>query len=44
MLTDNMSGTLAADAKRGIIRPRRPIQGGLTVGGQPIPEGGPAQN
>ena len=29
------------DAKRGIIRPRRPIQGGLTVGGQPIPEGGP---
>jgi hypothetical protein len=35
---------LAADAKRGIIRPRRPIQGGLTVGGQAIPEGGPAQN
>jgi hypothetical protein len=29
------------DAKKGIIRPRRPIQGGLTVGGQPIPEGGP---
>jgi arylsulfatase len=29
------------DAKRGIIRPRRPIQGALTVGGQPIPEGGP---
>ena len=24
-----------------IIRPRRPIQGGLTVGSQPIPEGGP---
>jgi hypothetical protein len=35
---------LAADAKRGIVRPRRPIQGGLTVGGQPIPEGGPTQN
>ena len=33
-----------ACAKRGIIRPRRPIQGGLTVGGQPIPEAGPAQN
>jgi len=32
---------LEADAKKGIIRPRRPIQGGLTVGGQPIPEGGP---
>jgi hypothetical protein len=32
---------LEEDAKRGIIRPRRPIQGGLTVGGQPIPEGGP---
>jgi len=29
------------DAKKGIIRPRRPIQGGLTVGGQPIPESGP---
>ena len=29
------------DAKRGIVRPRRPIQGALTVGGQPIPEGGP---
>jgi hypothetical protein len=29
------------DARRGIVRPRRPIQGGLTVGGQPIPEGGP---
>jgi len=27
------------DAKRGIIRPRRPIQGALTVGGQPIPAG-----
>jgi hypothetical protein len=35
---------VAADAKRGITRARRPIQGGLTVGGQPIPEGGPAQN
>jgi hypothetical protein len=32
---------LEADAKKGIIRPRRPIQGGLTVGGQPIPESGP---
>jgi hypothetical protein len=32
---------LEEDAKRGIIRPRRPIQGGLTVGGQPIPEDGP---
>jgi hypothetical protein len=32
---------LEEDARRGIIRPRRPIQGGLTVGGQPIPEGGP---
>ena len=32
---------VAADAKRGIVRARRPIQGGLTVGGQPIPEGGP---
>jgi hypothetical protein len=29
------------DAKKGIIRQRRPIQGGLTVGGQPIPESGP---
>ena len=29
---------LADDAKRGIIRPRRPIQGGLTVGGQPVPQ------
>jgi hypothetical protein len=35
---------VAADARRGIVRARRPIQGGLTVGGQPIPEGGPAQN
>ena len=32
---------LEEDAKRGIVRPRRPIHGGLTVGGQPIPEGGP---
>jgi hypothetical protein len=32
---------LEEDAKRGIVRPRRPIQGGLTVGGQPMPEGGP---
>jgi hypothetical protein len=29
---------LEEDAKRGIVRPRRPIQGGLTVGGQPIPD------
>lgn len=29
------------DARGGIVRPRRPIQGGLTVGGQPIPESGP---
>jgi hypothetical protein len=29
------------DARKGIVRPRRPIQGGLTVGGQPIPESGP---
>jgi hypothetical protein len=27
------------DAKRGIIRPRKPIQG-LTIGGSPLPEGG----
>ncbi len=32
---------LEEDARKGIIRPRRPIQGGLTVGGQPIPESGP---
>lgn len=31
---------LEEDARRGIIRPRRPIQGGLTVAGQPIPEDG----
>ena len=29
---------LAEDAKRGIVRPRRPIQGALTVGGQPVPQ------
>jgi len=29
------------DRQKGIIRARRPIQGGLTVGGQPIPESGP---
>jgi len=29
---------LADDARRGIVRPRRPIQGGLSVGGQPIPD------
>jgi hypothetical protein len=27
---------LEEDAKKGIIRPRRPIQGELGVGGQPI--------
>ncbi len=27
------------DRRRGIVRPRRPIQGGLGVGGQPIAEG-----
>ena len=32
---------LEEDAKKGINRPRRAIQGGLTVGGQPIPESGP---
>jgi hypothetical protein len=32
---------LDEDRQKGIIRPRRPIQGGLTVGGQPIPESGP---
>jgi hypothetical protein len=30
-----------ADAARGIIRPRRPVQDGLGVGGQPIGEAGP---
>ena len=30
---------LEADRKKGIIRERRPIQGGLGVGGQPISEG-----
>jgi hypothetical protein len=29
---------LEEDAKKGIIRPRRPIQGELGVGGQPIPQ------
>jgi len=32
---------LEEDRRSGIIRPRRPVQGGLTVGGQPIPEDGP---
>jgi hypothetical protein len=32
---------VAADLKRGIIRPRRPVQDGLGVGGQPIGEAGP---
>ena len=31
---------LEEDAKNGIIRPRRPIQGELTVGGAPIGEQG----
>jgi len=30
-----------ADLQRGVIRPRRPVQDGLGVGGQPIGEGGP---
>jgi hypothetical protein len=30
---------LEADRLKGIIRPRRPVQGGLGVGGQPIAEG-----
>ena len=32
---------LESDLKRGIIRPRRPVQDGLGVGGQPIGEAGP---
>jgi hypothetical protein len=32
---------LEADREKGIIRPRRPVQGGLGVGGQPVSEGGP---
>jgi hypothetical protein len=32
---------VAADLERGIIRPRRPVQDGLGVGGQPIGETGP---
>jgi len=32
---------VAADFKRGIIRPRRPVQDGLGVGGQLLGEGGP---
>ena len=32
---------VAADLKRGIIRPRRPVQDGLGVGGQPVGESGP---
>ena len=32
---------LEADRKKGIIRERRPVQGGLGVGGQPVGEGGP---
>jgi hypothetical protein len=30
-----------ADLRRGVIRPRRPVQDGLGVGGQPIGEAGP---
>jgi len=30
-----------ADLTRGVIRPRRPVQDGLGIGGQPIGEGGP---
>ena len=30
---------LEADRLKGIIRPRRPVQGGLGVGGQPVAEG-----
>lgn len=30
---------LAADRARGIVRERRPVQGGLGVGGQPVSEG-----
>jgi hypothetical protein len=33
---------LEADRARGIIRERRPVQGGLGVGGQPAGQGGPA--
>jgi hypothetical protein len=32
---------LEADGAKGIIRERRPVQGGLGVGGQPVGEGGP---
>jgi hypothetical protein len=32
---------LAADRAKGIIRERRPVQGGLGVGGQPAGQGGP---
>ena len=30
-------GAMEEDRKKGIVRARRPIQGGLTVDGQPIP-------
>ncbi len=30
---------IAEDAKNGIIRPRKAVQG-LTIGGQPLPQGG----
>jgi hypothetical protein len=32
---------LEADRAKGIVRERRPVQGGLGVGGQPVGEGGP---
>ena len=32
---------LEEDAKKGIVRARQPVQGGLGVGGQPVGEGGP---
>ena len=34
-------GRVEADRQRGIIRPRRPVQDGLGVGGQPVGEAGP---
>ncbi len=45
-LTQSLGGeraedrALAEDLKRGIIRPRRPVQDGLGVGGAPVPPGG----
>jgi len=34
-------GKVEADLERGVIRPRRPVQDGLGIGGQPIGEAGP---